>query len=195
MKYGVGKDPYLDENGVLTNKLGAKTWEALDFAESLFASRKMVLLLNNPIEGSFDLEHLCYIHRYLFEDIYPWAGEIRQISISKGTSYFAMPDRIEAEAQKLFAKLSGENYLKGLSKEVLAERLAFYLGEINVLHPFREGNGRTQRIFIVQLAQQAGYVLHFQDISAEEMIEASIAANFVNYQPLQAMILARLEKL
>lgn len=100
-----------------------------------------------------------------------------------------MPLRIEPEAKKLFAQLKRENYLKGLSFEQMVKRLAFYLGEINILHPFREGNGRTQRSFIMQLAKQAGYHLDFSHLTPDEMIEASIK---VNYSGLERIIYHRL---
>lgn len=193
MKYGSSNDPYLDENGVLINCLGAKSEAEIDLAENIFVLRKLTLLMINPIQGKFDLAHLKAIHRYLFEDVYPWAGEIRTISISKGNSMFALPLRIEPEAEKLFKQLKQENYLRNLPLEKMVERLAFYFAEINVLHPFREGNGRTQRAFIMQLAHQAGYLLDFSSLSPEEMIEASIKANFCDYRDLEKIIYQRLK--
>jgi len=143
MKYGSGRDPYLNQAGILKNKLGAKTEEELDLAETIFVLRKLTLLLQKQIEGKFDLAHLKAIHKFLFEDVYEWAGELRTISISKGSSMFALPLRIEPEANKLFAQLKAENYLQELALEPFIQRLAFYWGELNMLHPFREGNGRT----------------------------------------------------
>lgn len=192
MKYGSNSDPYLDENGVLKNCLGAKSEAELDLAETIFVLRKLALLLETPIEGKFDLAHLKAIHRYLFEEIYPWAGQIRTVSIRKGNTMFALPLRIETEAKKLFSLLKQENYLNDLPFEQMVKRLAFYLGEINILHPFREGNGRTQRAFIMQLAEQAGYRLDFSHLTPDEMIEASIKANRCDYSGLEQIIYHRL---
>lgn len=193
MRYG-NSDPYCDQNGILKNKLGAKTDEELDLAENIFVLRKFTLLMENPIVGKFDFAHLKAIHRYLFEEVYPWAGKVRSISISKGNSMFAYPARIELEARKLFAQLRQEHYLQGLNKADIAKRLAYYLGEINMLHPFREGNGRTQRAFLILLARQAGYHLHFGQISPEEMIEASIQSQSCDYSQFETLIYARLEQ-
>ena len=195
MKYGSKQDPYLDKHGVLRNKLGAQTEQELELAENIFVLRKLALLLQNPISGKFDLKHLKAIHRYLFEDIYSWAGKLRTVSISKGNSMFAHPLRIEIEATKLFEKLKEENYLVGLEQEVVIQRLAFYLGDLNILHPFREGNGRTQRAFLILLARQAGYHLHFGQLDPELNIAASIRANVCDYSLLEKIIRDRIQPL
>ena len=93
---------------------------------------------------------------YYYE--YEWAGEIRTVNISKGNR-FCRCDYIEPQINKLLSKLKDENCLKDYDKEKVAERLAYYLGEINVIHPFREGNGRTQRLFIEHIADSLGYSL------------------------------------
>jgi cell filamentation protein len=128
----------------------------------------------NPVVGPFNLGHLCTIHQALFQDVYDWAGEIRQVDISKGASLFAHFTYIVPNAQSLFIHLDQEQELKGLSRAQFARRAAYYLGEINVLHPFREGNGRTQRIFFTELAGQAGYTLDWALISPQQMINASV---------------------
>ena len=79
----------------------------------------------------------------MFEDIYPFAGKLREENIAKGEFRFAMWEYIESELENLLNKLKRENYLKELSKEQLSKKLAFYLAELNVLHPFREGNRKS----------------------------------------------------
>ena len=195
MKYGSGRDLYLNQEGILKNKLGAKTEEELDLAETFFVLRKLTLLLQKQIEGKFDLAHLKAIHKFLFEDVYEWAGELRTISISKGSSMFALPLRIEPEANKLFAQLKAENYLQELALEPFIQRLAFYWDELNMLHPFREGNGRTQRAFLILLARQAGYQIHFGQLSPEENIEASIKSQHCDYSLLEQIIRQRIKQL
>ncbi|MDG6235983.1 Fic/DOC family protein [Glaesserella parasuis] len=195
MKYGSGRDPYLNQEGVLKNKLGAKTEEELKLAETIFVLRKLTLLLQKQIEGKFDLAHLKAIHKFLFDEVYEWAGELRTISISKGSSMFALPLRIEPEANKLFAQLKAENYLRELALEPFIQRLAFYWGELNMLHPFREGNGRTQRAFLILLARQAGYQIHFGQLSPEENIKASIKSQRCDYSLLEQIIRQRIKQL
>lgn len=111
---------------------------------------------------------------------YEWAGELRIVNISKGNS-FCNYMYIEAEAERIFSELKKENYLIGVPKISICDKLAYYLGEINALHPFREGNGRAQRVMIEYLAKVAGYTIDFSNISSVEMIEASIDAFNCNY--------------
>lgn len=139
----------------------------------------------NPIQGNFDLNHLQKIHRFIFEDIYSWADELRCVNIAKGNQ-FCLCQHLEIYAADLFNKLKAENYLIG-SNENIAHRLAYYLSEINVLHPFREGNGRTQRLFIEYLAENAGYRVDFSNVSAREMIVASANSFACEYDAINAM--------
>ena len=106
--------------------------------------------------GDLDFEHFKAIHRLLFQDVYDWAGEIRKVRISKDRSMFCYPENIESEAKKLFAELKRNRYLKDLSAEAFAERSAHFLSDLNAIHAFREGNGRTQLSFFLLLADQAG---------------------------------------
>lgn len=191
MKYA-NYDHYTDENDVLFNKLGAKTEEQLESLERRLVAMQTVKLRLYPVQGNFDLTHLKAIHQRLFGDIYQWAGEIRDIGIRKDTTLFAASDRIETEFSKLHHQLANEHFLQTLPLEILAQRLAYYLGEINIIHPFREGNGRSQREFIVQLAYQAGYFLHFNNISQQQMIDASKASAYCDYSLLVQIIFPRL---
>jgi cell filamentation protein len=168
-----GGNRYEYPNGVLRNKFGITDGTLLAQVEASYTLLRIAELANHPIVGQFDLARLLSIHRYLFQDVYDWAGEIRQVEISKGNSQFAYFAYILSNAQKLFARLSQEHDLRGLPDEQFAQRAAYYLGEINVLHPFREGNGRTQRVFFNDLARQAGYQLDWSLISPQQMIDAS----------------------
>lgn len=114
------------------------------------------------------------LHRHLFGDVYAWAGELRTIDIAKGDSFFAHHVHIETAAKALFKKLARENYLAGLDAQRFSERAAYYLSEINALHPFREGNGRAQREFINQLAYRNSFLIEWGNISQEAMVCASI---------------------
>ncbi len=172
-----GQDHYLDpETGVLRNRLGITDESELEKAEVVFLAWRSYELSQRPIEGRFDLDHLRAIHRHLFGDVYDWAGEIRNIDLFKGNSYFANHTRIVSAALPIFEKLEKEQYLKGLDAAAFSERAAYYLGEINALHPFREGNGRAQREFINHLARANGYVIDWTAIGPEGMTQASIEA-------------------
>jgi cell filamentation protein len=97
---------------------------------------------DSPVPPSYDLSHLCAIHHRVFGDIYDWAGQLRTVAIAKG-SWFCLPQYIESSAAEVFRALHGENLLRGLPRNAFVERLTYYLGEVNAVHPFREGNGRA----------------------------------------------------
>ena len=172
--YDAAADPYIDPNGVLKNSLGIKNPDVLNKAEADLSSLRAQELETTPLPGDFDLDHLKRVHKHLFGDVYPWAGEIRQIDIGKGNELFAHHVHIEKEAGKIFNQLADENHLKRLNAESFSERAAYYLGEINALHPFRDGNGRVQRAFIGQIAREAGYEIEWSNISREDMTQGAI---------------------
>ena len=171
-------------SNVLKNKLGITDSDTLLTAERELTSLKLASAKLNYIKGSFDFDHLRRIHRYLFGDIYTWAGKIRNVDIAKGNQ-FCLCYNIERYAQSIFQKLNRENFLIDSSNVPI--RLAYYLSEINVLHPFREGNGRTQRLFIEYLANIAGYKVDFSDVSAQEMIVASADSFACEYDKINTM--------
>ena len=180
---------------VLKNKLNIKNQTELENAERAITSLKASQASLEKIEGGFDFEHLKKIHKFLFGEIYDWAGSVRTVNISKG-SRFCSAEYIEPQINELFERLKQENYLRSCkSKEELGKRLAYYLGEINVIHPFREGNGRTQRMFIEHLAYSVGYLLDFMKISSEDMLEASVRAFVCDYGLMEKIITNALEKI
>ena len=159
---------------VLINKLNIKDNQLLSEAERKIVLTKSYELRKNSKIGDFDLNHFLEIHKFLFEDIYPFAGKFRNENIAKGYFSFAEWQYIEPEIKRLFDKLKAENYLQGRSREELVKGLAYYLSELNVLHPFREGNGRTIREFIRELAFFNGYILDLQNTTSEELLKASV---------------------
>jgi len=164
-----------ENSNVLRNKLGITDGDALRAAEREIAAVRILEAERSPIRGKLDFKHLCDIHRYIFGDIFEWAGKLRTVNISKGNP-FCNADVLDIYGTELFGKLKAERYLLDISKKRITERLAHYLSEINVMHPFREGNGRAQRMFIEYLALIAGYRVDFTDVTAGEMIEASVRA-------------------
>lgn len=158
----------------LVNKLDIKDSKLLEEYEKTTVALKLLSLEKQGISGKFDITHFSNIHRFLFDEIYLFAGLFRTENIAKDNFRFAEWEYIESELNKLLDNLKSENYLQNLDKQALAERLAYYTAELNVLHPFREGNGRTTREFIRQLALKNNYYLNFNSVSSTELLNASI---------------------
>ncbi len=158
----------------LVNKLNIKDSEELESYETSVVSLKLMALNKKGITGNFDVAHFVSIHKFLFEDIYNFAGLFRTENIAKDYFQFAEWEYIESELERLLSELKSENYLVGLSKEQFASRLAYYWAELNVLHPFREGNGRTTREFLRQLSLKNGYILNLYKVNSQELLNASI---------------------
>lgn len=184
-EYEWDKEYCYPNSNVLINKLNIKTHDELVAAEREITSLKIAVAKSQPIEGNFDLEHLKKIHEFIFEDIYSWAGWLRHVNISKGNQ-FCLADNLEMYGNNIFDKLKADNYLIDYQGSV-PHALAYYLSEINVLHPFREGNGRTQRLFIEYLAKNAGYSVDFSNVSAKEMIVASAESFACEYDKINEM--------
>jgi fido (protein-threonine AMPylation protein) len=133
-------------------------------------------LSQTPLKGRFDLAHLQAIHRYLFGDVYGWAVQLRTIDIRKASNRFAYYAHIESAAASIFQQLAKENQLTGLDEAAFSARAAYYLGELNALHAFREGNGRAQREFISHLAHANGYYFREGDKVNEKALKTLIRA-------------------
>jgi cell filamentation protein len=160
---------------VLRNKLSVTDADVLCVAEREIIAVRILEAERSPVRGQFGFKHLCNIHRFIFKDIFDWAGKLRTVDIAKGNS-FCNVGVLDIYGAELFNKLESEHYLLTTPKEMIANRLAYYLSELNALHPFRDGNGRVQRLFIEYLALIAGYRIDFSDVTAAEMIEASARA-------------------
>lgn len=159
---------------VLKNKLDIRDSNKLLEKEKQIVLIKSYILRQSKTQYTFDKKHFTYLHEFLFSDIYPFAGKFRTENIYKGNFTFASWEYIESELDRLLKELASENYLQKLDKENLSKRLAYYLSELNVLHPFREGNGRTIREFIREIALQAGFILDLQKTTPEEMFNACV---------------------
>ena len=181
---------------VLRNRLGIRDAGTLASAERDFSSLRAAAIDKGDanIAETFDSDYLRAIHRYLFGDVYDWAGEYRTVNISKG-SVFCMWPYIGEQLDALFGMLAGEGLLEGLPPEAMAARLAFYLGEINAIHPFREGNGRAQRAFVRQLAKRDGYLLSFAGVSDAEMVAASVRSFNGDNGELESLVARCLSRL
>lgn len=165
---------YPDSN-VLKNKCGLEDAELLHQAETELVAIRLLELQLNPIAGKYDLKHLQAIHRYLFQDLYDWAGKIRTVEIGKG-NMFCLSRYIPEYADSVFRKFLPEcQNAKNDFKEFVCTFAKNY-GNLNALHPFREGNGRTQREFARLVCLACGYDLDFSHTNHKAMLEASIAS-------------------
>lgn len=170
-------DPYVyPATNILRNLRDIRDPDLLAEFEAEATARRLRQLEGRPIAGSFDSLHLQSIHRHIFQDVFPWAGEFRTVNIGKSGDWFAFTEYIESSLSKTLGDLKDECYLESLPLPTFCRRAAHYLGEINAIHPFREGNGRAQREFIRQLARRNGYTADWSLVSRDEMIEASKAS-------------------
>lgn len=161
------------DSEVLRNKLDIRDGQKL--------ARVEARLVENRVEqgvpgGNFDQKHLSDIHGHLFQDVYEWAGQFRQVDFHKDI-WFHPPGRLETGMADIHKRLSDQDFLRGLSQEQFSREAAEYIGDVNRLHPFREGNGRTQFQYLKQLGDHAGHPVDLTRFERESWIQASIEAN------------------
>lgn len=187
--YDAVGDPYCYRGTrVLRNKLGILDAEQLEaFEEEISKTRA-----EQPLpSGRLTVTHYRALHRHLFQDVYGWAGQIRTVRIAKGGSMFAYPEHVSVGLRTAFAELRRVNHLRGLSRAAFAPQAAHFLAELNALHPFRDGNGRTQVVFLALLADQAGHPLTLTRLDPSRFLSAMIAS-FRGDETLLAMQIEQL---
>lgn len=185
-------DPYFDENiGDLRNLLGVKSSEELKELEPQIVFANELELESVGIPRTNDFNELLLIHQQLFKGVYEWAGKIRTVDIKKDTEsadFFLIVSRINDGANCVFTELTKEKSLRNLNPEEFIKRLAYFYDQLNYIHPFREGNGRTQRVFWSRVARGAGYEIDWSLIVGNENDEASrIAAEEMDLSKLEDM--------
>jgi cell filamentation protein len=181
---------YPDQTDVLRNLFGFRSHEALRQAEyRLTSNRRVELELGGGPTGTFDAAHLKAIHQYLFSQVYEWAGHTRDErpivdglpvepigTMRKGGTSFLHGSRIALGLEEALRPISNPDVLKGSTPEEFSRVAGRVLGDLNFVHPFREGNGRTQEAFIAELGRHAGLSIDFSVITKPRMIAASIAS-------------------
>lgn len=183
-----GADLYLDPaSGVLRNLLGITDPVELAQVEAALSASRLVDLERRRLPGSYDLDHLRAFHRYILGDVYDWAGELRTVSIAKG-SVFCLPQHLVAYAGDVFGRLAAADRLRGLNRDQFIGQAAEFLADVNAMHPFREGNGRTQRAFFSQLAHDAGHHIDWVRMDPVRNNAASAAAHQGDLGPMAAML-------
>ncbi|OLV17133.1 Cell filamentation protein [Deinococcus marmoris] len=188
-----GLDPYTGDNGVMKNRLGIQDAGELSQAERKLASIRAVEIKDGSApaatRGHFDADHLRAIHQHTFQDVYEWAGTTRgddltlegqreqqPVQLIKAQTSFEEGPKVNAKLDSLFARLAEQDGLRSLSREDFSRQAADVLSDLNQVHPFREGNGRTQREFMIQLAEQAGHPLQFEAVTQQRMTVVSFDA-------------------
>lgn len=186
------KNKYTLPNGTLINKPGITDQvklEEYERSKTNMAERTMPSF-------SLDFNGLKKIHHHLFQDVYEWAGQTRISTLQKDldSPAFTSPKLIEKYVHQIFTDLKEKNNLQNLDKDSFSKEAAHLFGHINNLHPFREGNGRTQRIFIEEVAKQAGYEIDFSQTTKERMIQASIEFNQGKPRKMEEIFIEALDK-
>lgn len=176
---------YAPDFTVLKNKFEVRYNAGLRVAETAAVADRMLQTIPS---GKFDLAHLQAIHKHLFQDVYTWAGHIRETPLSKGGHTFMSQSRIGTAMSDIHNRLKAQNFLKNLSVSDFAKEAGKILGDVNYTHPFREGNGRTQFQYLKQLGAQAGHPIDLARFEQKTWVAASRTAVDANYEPMAECI-------
>ena len=172
--YDAVADPYCyPGTTVLKNRRGLRTQAALDRFETISTAQRA----DEPLpHGRLSVSHYKSIHHHLFQDVFPWAGRFRTVRLGKSGSAFCYPENIAREMRELFGSLKRKRYLRELSRKDFAREAASFLSTLNAIHPFREGNGRTQTIFLALLADRAGHPLDLEKLAPKSFLAAMVSS-------------------
>jgi cell filamentation protein len=184
--YEAEQDPYCyPGTSVLINRLDIRDQAALEAFEADATAERSS---HEVPPGSLDYGQYLAIHRHLFQDVYDWAGSIRTVRVAKQGNAFCYPEYIDQEMRRLFSELERQRHLRDQSPEAFAALAAHFLAELNAIHPFREGNGRTQLSFLTLLAEQAGHPLALERLDSDAMLQAMIKSFGGDERPLAEII-------
>jgi cell filamentation protein len=180
--YEAFDDPYCYKGTfVLKNRLGIRESTALEAFELEMSS----LRADEPLPaGKFGVAHYRAIHRHLFKDVYSWAGRYRTVRTGKGGNWFCYPEYISGEMDRLFGRLADDDLLRDKTFGEFVIAAAQFLGELNAIHPFREGNGRAQLAFMHLLAVEAGHPLDLTRIRTDHFMRAMVLSFGCELGPL-----------
>ena len=160
------------DSSVLINRRNIRDAATLETLE-----RKTTLLylseMADQVIGDFDVVHLKRIHYILFHDLYAWAGQFRLVDIGKEQTLFCRAAFLDGEAERIVKWIRQHHYLRADQAEPFAQQAGELMTHLNMLHPFREGNGRTQREFVRQLARFQGFMLDYRRMDVERYMAAS----------------------
>lgn len=173
--YSVASSIYCyPDSSVLKNKLDIRDPALLRKVEADLSSARQAEIFRTPVVGRFTATHLCNIHHKLLGDVYSFAGHFRREDIAKGTTRFVTYSQIKEKLQRLLGQLQQEKWLENVPFEAFVARSAYYMAELNYIHPFREGNGRAIREFMRLLFLHNGYVVQWDAVDVEALLNAMI---------------------
>lgn len=161
------------DTSILINRLDIHDKDKLLTAETSLVAIRLYQLQKKPMRGNFDYSHLCRIHHYIFQDLYDWAGETRTVNIAK-TSLFCLVQFIQSYANSIFPAYFNDCMQAKDDPEEFFHVFTEHYANLNALHPFREGNGRSQREYCRELCLECGYAFDLRHTNHEEMLSASI---------------------
>lgn len=173
--------------GVLRNLVRARDYDELREIEDAAVGMRAMTLRAHGIPGSYDLAGLQQVHRHLFQDVYEWAGDLRTVNIVKAGHGFVPTDQIESLMHLVAARIEETDLLRAVPEPTFTETLARVYNAVNAAHPFREGNGRTQREFITALARESGHTLDWTRVTGPVNDATSTQAVRGNLVPLRTM--------
>ena len=192
-RYSVGGD----EEDVSRNKLGITDPNVLEDAETVLLRDAYDHFLERLRSGKlkFSLDLLFEIHDYFLGPLYTWAGKARTVNISKNNAIFVPAQHIQSALKQMENDFKKSVPKPGDSLQELARKLAFIHCELNVIHPFREGNGRTVRLFLDLLAVYAGYeAVDFTKVSDADYFDACRRGMIQDYGPMESLYRKLLQK-
>ena len=137
---------------------------------------RSVEIEQEELPAAFSFDFYKGLHKRLFQDLYEWAGELRKINMSKSGTNFCPAEKIQSLGEAKFRRLQDMNEFSDLPKDEQINEIAGFYNELNMLHPFREGNGRTERLFFTLLMKRLGYLINFADYDSDELMVATIYA-------------------
>lgn len=185
-KYGGSLDPYrYPDSGILRNLLNIHDEDLLQEAERELSEVAACTLRLFP--PPYNLSFFQLIHKTLFSDLYEWAGELRTVNIHKDDTLFCTAERIIPEAEKIFRAMEKASWFTGASKADLVIKVAEAYGDLNVIHPFRDGNGRSQRILFEHIIINAGFSVDWWLVDIADWVPANIDAVACDYRSLEAI--------
>jgi cell filamentation protein len=184
-------DPYVwPATSTLINKENIRDPEEFETFERVMTANRLETL---PAGIPITAEGYRRIHRFIFQDVYDWAGQYRTVNIAKGNAMFCLVPHIASQLRQRFAAIRAERGLKGLTRDEFAGCAAEHICEINAIHPFRDGNGRTLRAFLERLGEAAGHSVDLKQIDPATWNAASISSfQDATYDTMRQLILGTL---
>jgi cell filamentation protein len=164
--------------------------DELEQKERSWVAVRSAELERNPdlVQRTYDFDHLRAIHGQLLGDVYEWAGQPRVVTTLKGESQFVSPDDIEPLARVVFADLGDPARFRGRPKAELVDQMTKTLQSMSMLHPFLEGNGRSQRVFMQHVAAASGRTIDWSMVTSAEQNATMIASFKLDPEPLRRML-------